>query len=170
VASLTRHGADVHSVLSLLGQDENDLTAALGFTLARCRPLSTAVLRRVWPAVADDEDVSFALEVRAEVGRTDLEVRLPAVSALLIFEAKRDWLLPTSKQLTQYVSRIRRYGAGVLVSLSQASQALAATQLPKEIRGVPVHAAIIPCSRSRSAQSIRVGVIPAGQPRQPGCR
>jgi len=131
-------GAEVHSVLSLLGQEENDLTAALGFTLARCRPLSTAVLRRVWPAAADDEDVSFALEVRAEVGRTDLEVRLPAVSALLIFEAKRDWLLPTSKQLTQYVSRIRRYGAGVLVSLSQASQALAATQLPKEIRGVPV--------------------------------
>jgi hypothetical protein len=35
---------------------------------------------RVWPAVADDEDISFALEVRAEVGLADLEVRRPAVA------------------------------------------------------------------------------------------
>lgn len=136
--SLTRHGAEVRSVLSLLGQDENDLTAALGFTLSRCRPLSVEVLRRVWPAVGDDDDISFALEVRADVGRTDLEVRLPESSALLIFEAKRDWLLPTTKQLAQYVSRIHRYGAGVLISLSQASRELASTQLPPVIKGVPV--------------------------------
>lgn len=139
MASLTRYGAEVGSVFSLLGQEENDLTAALGFTLARCKALGDAVLARVWPAFDDgDVDVSFALEVRAEVGRTDLEVRLPASSALLIFEAKRDWLVPTKKQLTQYVSRIHRYGAGALVSLSQASAALAATQLPTEIDGVPV--------------------------------
>ncbi len=138
MASLTRYGTEVGSAFSLLGQSENDLTAALGFTLSRCRALSDAVLTRVWPGHRGDEDVDFALEVRAEIGRTDLEVRLPASSALLIFEAKRDWLLPTTTQLAQYVSRIHRYGAGVLVSLSQASTALAETQLPTEIAGISV--------------------------------
>ncbi|WP_342314737.1 hypothetical protein LIX17_25050 (plasmid) [Mycobacterium avium subsp. hominissuis] len=138
MASLTRYGSEVGSAFSLLGQNENDLTAALGFTMARCTALSGAVLSRVWPHLGGDEDVSFALEVRAEVGRTDLEVRLPASSALVIFEAKRDWLLPTPTQLAQYVTRIHRYGSGALVSLSQASAALAETQLPKEIQGVPV--------------------------------
>ncbi len=103
--------------------------------MARCTALSDAILRRVWPALGDEDDISFALEVRAEIGRTDLEVRLP--SALVIFEAKRDWLLPTTTQLTQYVSRIHRSGAGALVSLSQASTALAESQLPTEIQGVP---------------------------------
>lgn len=137
MAALTRYGAEVGSVFSLLGRDENDLTAALGFTMARCQALSEAILGRVWPTLGGD-DVSFALEVRADVGRTDLEVRLPGSSALLVFEAKRDWLLPTTTQLAQYVSRIHRYGTGVLVSLSQASPALAAAQLPEEVQGVPV--------------------------------
>jgi hypothetical protein len=137
-ASLTRHGAEVGSVFSLLGRNENDLTAALGFAMARCRPFATAVLDHVWPTHTAGEAAHFALEVRAEVGRTDLEVKLPASPALVIFEAKRGWLLPTKKQLAQYVSRIHHYGGGTLVSLSQASPALAATQLPAQIRGVPV--------------------------------
>lgn len=135
---LTRYGVEVGSAFSLMGQNENDLTAALGFTMARCPALGDAVLRRVWPMLADGEDASFALEVRADVGRTDLEVKLPASSALIVFEAKRDWLLPTKKQLSQYVARIHHYGTGALVSLSQASPALAAAQLPAQIKGVPV--------------------------------
>ena len=135
---LTRYGIEVGSAFSLLGQNENDLTAALGFTMARCRAFSDAVLHRVWRKHPDGEEARFALEVRADVGRTDLEVRLPASSALLVFEAKRGWLLPTKKQLAQYVPRIHHYGTGALVSLSQASPALAAAQLPTEIKGVPV--------------------------------
>lgn len=138
MASLTRYGSEVGSTFSLLGRNENDLTAAFGFTMARCKAFSDAVLNRVWSMHPDGEEAIFALEVRAEVGRTDLEVRLPASSALVIFEAKRGWLLPTKKQLAQYVSRIHHYGSGALVSLSQSSAALAAAQLPAEIKGVPV--------------------------------
>lgn len=136
MATLTRFGVEVGSAFNLLGQNENDLTAALGFTMARCGALSDAMLRRIRQALGDDEEISFALEVRAEIGRTDLELRLP--SALVIFEAKLDLLLPSTTQLAQYVSRIHRYGSGTLVSLSQASAALAATQLPPEIQGIPV--------------------------------
>lgn len=138
MTNLTRYGTDVDSAFSLLGRAENDLTAALGFTLARCRAFSDILLKRIWPALADDAEPYFALEERAKVGRTDLEVRLPASAALLIFEAKRDWLLPTTAQLQQYVPRIHRYGAGALISLSQASKALASTQLPECIDGIPV--------------------------------
>jgi len=50
LATLTRHGAAVGSVFSLLGRDENDFTSALGFTMARCGPFAAAVLDRVGPA------------------------------------------------------------------------------------------------------------------------
>jgi hypothetical protein len=137
LSSLTLHGSDVDSAFDLLGRNENDLTAALGFALSRCPALASALVERVWPGhAAQPTDTRFALEVRGEVGRTDLEVRLP--TGLLILEAKRGWLLPSTSQLTQYVDRVTQQGDGALVTLSQASAALAATQLPDAINGVPV--------------------------------
>jgi hypothetical protein len=137
MTTLTRHGGDVDSVFDLLGRNENDLTAALGFALSHCPPLASALIERVWPGHASQlAEAHFALEVRGEVGRTDLEVRLP--TGVLILEAKRGWLLPTKSQLTQYVDRIIQHGDGALVTLSQASAPLAATQLPSAINGVPV--------------------------------
>lgn len=137
--ALSRHGADVSSVFSLVGDDENDLTAALGFAFARCPTLYQAVLQRVWPAAvnANTDGVVLALEVRAADGRTDLEVR--SAGALVIFEAKRGWMLPTTSQLQQYAGRIRRQqSGGALVTLSQASHALAQANLPSVVAGVPV--------------------------------
>lgn len=137
MADLTLHGADVNSVFDLLGRNENDLTSALGFGLAACPPLMSAVLQRLGGQLGTQltGDVSVALEVRDEKGRTDLEIRL--ADALVICEAKRGWLLPSTSQLSQYAGRIRRRGFGALVTLSQASHALAA-KLPDEVRGVPV--------------------------------
>ena len=138
VPELTRHGSPVQAVFDLLGVSENDLTAALGFALSRSPALLAAVLSRVWPAGAAEaaEQASLDLEVRGEVGRTDLEIALPG--ALVILEAKRDWLLPSVQQLQAYAPRIRNRGGGALVTLSQASKALADIQLPAEVHGVPV--------------------------------
>lgn len=134
---LTRHGSPVTSVFDLLGTNENDLTSALGFALSRSPALLGALLRRVWPqAGAWAAAVSLALEVRGDVGRTDLQIELP--DALLIMEAKRGWLLPTTRQLTAYAPRVRQHGGGALVTLSQASAALARVQLPAHVDGVPV--------------------------------
>lgn len=135
---LTRHGADVRAVFDLLGHDENDLTAALGFTLANCAGLREAIVRRMTPGVSrlHQEQITIDLEVRDKVGRTDLEVAVPG--AVLIFEAKRGWLLPSVAQLGSYAPRVRKRGGGALVTLSQASEALARAQLPPEIDGVPV--------------------------------
>lgn len=139
MVALTRHGSDVRSVFDLLGTNENDLTAALGFTLARCPQLCSAIGRRIAQSTprVPAGDPSLALEVRDDKGRTDLELRVG--DTLYVFEAKRGWLLPTHEQLTQYAGRISRGSrAGALVTLSQASQALAAQNLPNEVGGVPV--------------------------------
>lgn len=44
---LSRHGKPVVSVFDLLGTQENDLTAASGFTLARSRRLLDLLLDRL---------------------------------------------------------------------------------------------------------------------------
>jgi len=138
VAALTRYGAPVSSVFDLLGVNENDLTSALGFALSRAPTLLEAVVRRVWPGAtaADLDAASLAVEVRGEVGRTDLQITLP--KALVIVEAKRNWLVPSVAQLRAYAPRVRAYGAGALVTLSQASSELAQVQSPSEVDGVPV--------------------------------
>jgi hypothetical protein len=66
MAGITRHGSDVESVFDLLGQDENDLTAALGFALANCSPLLGAVLQRLQPQSDWERDgtLHIALEKR----------------------------------------------------------------------------------------------------------
>lgn len=136
MALTTRHGADVASVFDLLGRDENDLTSALGFTLANSPRLMKTILQRLGTSLGTplSGEADIAMEVRDKDGRTDLEIRL--ADTLLIFEAKRDWLVPSVSQLSQYAPRIRSHGA--LVTLSQASRALAAFQLPEQVRGVPV--------------------------------
>ena len=130
MVELARHGSPIGSVY--------DLTAALGFVLARSPALLAAIIRRLpspWAATAPDA-VTLALEVRDQVGRTDLE--LATRDGLLIVEAKRDWLLPTIRQLSAYTPRIHAHGNGALITLSQANAALAATRLPVMVDGVPV--------------------------------
>jgi hypothetical protein len=55
---------------------------------------------RSWPAIGR---TSIALEVLDKKGRIDLEIRL--ADALVICEAKRGWLLPSTSQLSQYAGR-----------------------------------------------------------------
>ena len=134
-AGLIRHGREVGSVFDLLGRDENDLTAALAFTLARSPALLSVVLRRILPA-QDGVGASLRLEVRDGDGRTDLEIE--AGTQLAVIEAKRGWLLPGSLQLGRYAPRIARHGGGALVSLSSAAPDWARLRLPADIDGVPV--------------------------------
>jgi hypothetical protein len=110
-------------VFSLLGSNENDLTAALGFVLSKCPPLAAALTQRICAAAASAAHGDLSLEERGAAGRTDLELKLG--SALFIIEAKRGWLLPSKAQLSKYATRITAApGGGALVTLSQASHAL----------------------------------------------
>ena len=110
-APLARHGREVSSVFDLLGRKENDLTAALAFTLGRSPALLGLILRRLVPGPEDEEAV-LRLEAPDALGRTDLEISTP--SRLIIVEAKRGWLLPGETQLGKYAPRIAAHGAGAL--------------------------------------------------------
>jgi hypothetical protein len=134
-ASLTRHGAEISSVFDLLGRDENDLTAALAFALARSPGLLRLILHRLAPN-ADNQNVMLRLETRDDLGRTDLEINTD--SHLIIIEAKRGWLVPGETQLAKYAPRVAAYGTGALVSLSAASARWARQTLPAAVLGVPV--------------------------------
>jgi len=134
-AAVTRHGREVASVFDLLGQDENDLTAALGFTLSCSQLLLQAFADRVFPGAVIGT-VNVRMETRDELGRTDLE--LDTGMELAVVEAKRGWLLPGESQLSAYAPRILRRGSGVLVSLSNASAEWANALLPPAIGKVPL--------------------------------
>ncbi|MGH3376429.1 MAG: hypothetical protein ACRDP6_16990 [Actinoallomurus sp.] len=123
------------SVFDLLGRGENDLTAALAFTLANCPDLLYRLVKRVRSS-SDTNVASLRLETQDEHGRTDLEI--DCGSELIVIEAKRGWLLPDEIQLDTYVPRILERGAGTLVSLSDASTTWAAQMLPDAIQGVPL--------------------------------
>lgn len=73
MVELRRHGSEVASVFDLLGTDENDLTSALGFTMARCPQLCEAIAARIG---VGGGDAVIAMEVRHAEGRTDLELRV----------------------------------------------------------------------------------------------
>jgi hypothetical protein len=88
---LMRDGNDVTSVFDLLGRDENDLTAALAFTMANSSGLLDLVLRRL-EMPATGEGTLLRLEEQDEFGRTDLKI--DTGTYLVIIEAKRGWLLP----------------------------------------------------------------------------
>lgn len=142
--SLSRHGRPVTSVLDLLGTDKNDLTAALGFTLARSPELLARLARLLLPPGGGA--VSQQMETRDELGRTDLE--LHADGHLVVIEAKKGWLLPHTSQLAAYAPRVTAAGGGTLVPLSEASTAWAANALAGQVAGVPVSHA--PWSQVRS--------------------
>jgi hypothetical protein len=133
-APLTRHGRRVASVFHLLGRNENDLTAALGFTLDRSPALLRALVEVLM--LGDAGTVSVSMEVADEVGRTDLELRAPG--HLVVVEAKQGWDLPSDEQLEAYAERVTSARTGALVTLSQASIEWAATKLPSAVLDVPV--------------------------------
>lgn len=132
---LIRHGRDVTSVFDLLGRRENDLTAALAFTMANSAWLLDLVLRRLGVPLSGEGTV-LRLEERDELGRTDLEI--DTGTHLVIIEAKRGWLLPEEIQFEQYVHRVAERDSGCLVSLSAASAEWARQMLPGEVGGVPL--------------------------------
>lgn len=134
-AWLTRHGREVSNVFDLLGRDENDLTAAFGFALARSPGLLHRIVQRVAPG-ADGEGAVLRLEAHDDSGRTDLEISTD--DHLIVIEAKRGWLVPGETQLAKYAPRIAAHGSGVLVSLSAASPDWARQTLPGTVQGVPV--------------------------------
>lgn len=132
---MTHHGKSMTSVFSLLGSNENDLTAALGWTLRSSPKLVAALTASLNPA-PQAATTAIDLEVSDEHGRTDLE--LHGADHVVVIEAKRGWLLPTDTQLAAYASRCRTMPVAHLVTLSDCSPDWARLRLPATVDGVKV--------------------------------
>jgi hypothetical protein len=64
VGVIARHGGEVDSVFDLLGRNENDVTAAFGFTLANSPLMLSTILARVLPGADVESEPRFALRSR----------------------------------------------------------------------------------------------------------
>lgn len=125
------------TVFDLLGQRENDLTAALAWTLTRSPGLLAALWARLgMPGDAVEVEVSLEDTHVDHDGRTDLQLVSP--HAHVIVEAKKGWLLPGEEQLVKYVSRFDRNKVNLLVSLSESSADYAKHKLKESVAGVRV--------------------------------
>jgi hypothetical protein len=110
VADLILHARPVATVFDLLGRDENDMTAALGWCLARSDAFRAAFLAEVAPGEhGADPVVELQRHEASDGGFTDIEIR--SVSVHLIVEAKRGWGLPSEAQLRRYEARFAQFAA-----------------------------------------------------------
>jgi hypothetical protein len=127
----------VSTVFDLLGSAENDLTYALGWSLARATGFARALMTDVFGRDVGDVLAVNLQRFGIDGGFTDVEV--VAADGHLIVEAKRDWQIPQLAQLERYRSRLDGVPA-VLLSLSAASRdwALRQDRLPHTLGDVHV--------------------------------
>jgi hypothetical protein len=89
----------------LLGNDENALTLAVGWTLCQSPHLLKLLLHEIFDHRIDSTRAVIRLQgYQTEYGYTDIEIDVPSVGCC-IMEAKRGWNLPSKQQLTKYVAR-----------------------------------------------------------------
>jgi hypothetical protein len=129
-ARLTAYGRQVTSPFGLLGQDENALSFALGYTFAQCPNLLHAFLKDIGLRGlrhAALKHCSLLLQEhgskRGLTGITDLELHLPGCFHVIV-EAKVGLSTPTVEQCVKYLPRFQEKNEPTkrLVALLQISQ------------------------------------------------
>ena len=140
---LIKNGSPVPTYFDLMGDKENDMTAGLAFVLSKSPSFLRRVMRELFGSFRGNlQNVRVKIQTnRGEGGITDVELVLDGEYCAII-EAKRDQTIPSRSQLAKYAPHARKSKAKhqVLVSLSNASQMLAKSKLPKSgnVKGVPV--------------------------------
>lgn len=137
--TLMLHGRKVETVFDLMGRRENDMTAALGWTLDACPHFVQLLANHVVPQRFRSKEIATSLQVwEKPKGYTDIELESKA-RFHLILEAKRGWQPPGKYQLGKYASRLRRAKLGFkgLVMLTDWSYSSEAAK-PSKVGGIPV--------------------------------
>lgn len=108
---LVLHDRPIATIFDLLGRDENDMTASLGWGLARNAGLLRQFMDRIASDVVLAEPPAIELQKhdRADGGFTDIELTAPELH--VIVEAKRGWDPPSNAQLDRYEDRFAETGA-----------------------------------------------------------
>ncbi len=137
------HGRKIETIFQLLGENENDITNSVAWTLSQSPHFLDVFLRSILGHKSRIQDVSIRLQHTDKTGGiTDIEIESPG-NFFIIVEAKRGWNLPSRKQLELYANRrsFKSSAASIrkMVILSECSQEYSNIYLAcREINGVPV--------------------------------
>jgi len=96
---------EVYNVFQLLGDDEDSISKAIAWALARAPTFLSLFLKRLMDFTGACTEVQIRMQ-RYETGAgiTDIELVVPG-EAHVIIEAKRGWALPGKAQLSKYARR-----------------------------------------------------------------
>ena len=110
---LVLHDRPIETVFDLLGHDENDMTASLGWALAHNAALLDRFVARVAPGTSLTEAPAIELQKHdgADGGLTDIELLAPELH--VIVEAKIGWDPPSHAQLQRFENRFAKTTAPV---------------------------------------------------------
>lgn len=137
--TLRLFGRSVDCAFDLLGNDENAMTAALGFCLDRAPQFRSGFIAAIGGPTGN-ADATISLQTgRSDHGITDIELRV-GNAFFAVVEAKQGAWLPTMDQLAQYTGVVAASGAaaGSIVTLSDVTVAFAEGALPGRLDGFPV--------------------------------
>ena len=142
---LLRARRSVATVFDLLGDDENDMSSAVGYALSRSPTFLCRVVRELVPGWDGDIPNGEGAVIELQTGRpgegiTDIELRLRD-DIYVIVEAKRNATLPAAEQLARYAPIAARSPAAtrLLVTLTGVAPAAAFNGgLPADVGGIPV--------------------------------
>jgi len=141
LSNLTIFGKSCKSVFGLNGYDENSATYSIGWGLDKSATLLTRFIHECIPSLAglDLNQVTISLQEHGEdKGYTDLEIKQPDVFHIIV-EAKRNWELPSEKQLNKYIPRFKRSHCPkenqILITMSSASEEYANLNQQPELEG-----------------------------------
>lgn len=139
--TLRIYGQEPKTIFGLAGLDENSATFALGWALEKCLTFRELLIKIFLNEPIKRQD-SWLIDLQQhghDKGFTDVEIRNPGHCHIII-EAKRDWTLPSSQQLSRYRQRFSKHGdkRELLVSISAASEDYGKRNLPSNIVGIPL--------------------------------
>lgn len=139
--TLRIRGQEPKTIFGLSGLDENSATFALGWVLEKSSCFRQLLIERLLDIPIGNQDV-WLIDLQQyglDKGYTDIEIKSPGYCHIII-EAKRNWTLPNTNQLSRYWQRFSnsRNTKEYLLSLSAASKEYGSRVLPSHIFGVPL--------------------------------
>lgn len=136
------HDKKIKSVFQTLGNDENDLSFSLGYTLSYSPHLMKAFIHKIYgTSIKHELSLVKLQQFGKDKGFTDFEINIDN-NYFVIIEAKKGWVLPNREQLKRYINRFSGFKRRKrrLIVLSECSESYARKNLPLSLYGTQISA------------------------------
>ena len=135
------HNRALVNIIELLGDNENDITAGIGWALSHSSSFLNGLMRHVFPKVPKPRVECIKLQnYHNSHGITDVEIIGDEVHCII--EAKRGWNVPRVQQLQKYATKLSKSRSQnrVLVVMAECSDEYArfGLHLRRYIAGIKI--------------------------------